>query len=274
MADKGPVQRAIDKVTRAFSPTKAEPTGPPPFPWPDGRKAAMCLTFDDARLTQADLGIPLLNQFGVKGTFYVSFHALRQRLDAWRAAVAQGHEIGNHTVRHPCTGNFRWSRGAALEDFTLEQIEQDLLEANATLEEALDVKPRSFAYPCGQKFVGRGENARSYIPVVAKHFLVGRGFNDETDNDPWFCDLAQACAYAMDGKTFDQIKPQIDSAVKTGGWVIFVGHEMIRGERQCVRGDTLDTVCRYANEPANGIWCATVAEVGSHIAQSRRNHEP
>lgn len=269
MADKGPVQRAISKIARTFLPGQSEANGPGPFPWPDGKKAALSLTFDDARPTQADLGIPLLNQFGVKGTFYVSFHSLRQRIDAWRAAVAQGHEIGNHTVRHPCTGNFRWSRGAALEDFTLEQIEQDILEANATIDEALDVKPKSFAYPCGQKFVGRGESARSYIPVVAKHFLVGRGFKDETDNDPWFCDLAQACAYDFDGATFDQLRPRIDAAVKGRGWVIFVGHEMVKGECQTVRGDTIEALCRYVNEPANGIWCATVAEVGAHIAQSR-----
>jgi hypothetical protein len=46
----------------------------------------------------------------------------------------------------------------------------ELLAANETLEELLGVRPRTFAYPCGQRFVGAGENTRSYVPVVARHF--------------------------------------------------------------------------------------------------------
>ena len=40
------------------------------FKWPEGKKMAISLTFDDARLSQADLGIPLLDKYGVKATFY------------------------------------------------------------------------------------------------------------------------------------------------------------------------------------------------------------
>ncbi len=39
------------------------------FAWPEGIKMALSLTFDDARLTQADKGIPLLDKYGVKATF-------------------------------------------------------------------------------------------------------------------------------------------------------------------------------------------------------------
>ena len=30
------------------------------FQWPNGKKMALCLTFDDARLSQPDKGIPML----------------------------------------------------------------------------------------------------------------------------------------------------------------------------------------------------------------------
>ena len=51
------------------------------FKWPEGKKMAISLTFDDARLSQIDKGIPLLDKHGVKGTFYVSPNAVTQRLD-------------------------------------------------------------------------------------------------------------------------------------------------------------------------------------------------
>jgi len=42
------------------------------FKWPEGKKMGLSLTFDDARLTQPDKGIPVLDKYGVKATFYVS----------------------------------------------------------------------------------------------------------------------------------------------------------------------------------------------------------
>ena len=76
--------------------------------WPDGKKAAVSLSFDDARLSQVDTGIPVLDEFEVKATFYLSVEAMRERLDGWKKAAANGHEIGNHSMTHPCSGNFAW----------------------------------------------------------------------------------------------------------------------------------------------------------------------
>jgi peptidoglycan/xylan/chitin deacetylase (PgdA/CDA1 family) len=142
----------------------AKPSATPPSLWPQGKKAALSLSFDDARLTQADAGLALLKQYGVKATFYVSLDRLQQRLPAWREAVKAGHEIANHSLRHACTGNFEWSRDNALEDYTLERMRQELVEANQQIYAALGVTPTTFAYPCGQKFVGRGESAKSTFP--------------------------------------------------------------------------------------------------------------
>jgi len=65
------------------------------FIWPDGKKMALSLTFDDARLSQVDTGIPLLDKYGVKATFYVSPGSMIKRSDKWRMAVIKGHGINN-----------------------------------------------------------------------------------------------------------------------------------------------------------------------------------
>jgi peptidoglycan/xylan/chitin deacetylase (PgdA/CDA1 family) len=76
-----------------------------PFPWPDGIKCAVSLTFDDSRLSQIDMGIPLLDRFNIKGTFYITPDLTEKHLPDWIEASENGHEIRNHTMTHPCTGN-------------------------------------------------------------------------------------------------------------------------------------------------------------------------
>ena len=233
--------------------------------WPAGKRAAISLTFDDARSSQLDRGLPVLDEYGVKATFYVSLNSMEKRLDAWKNALANGHEIGNHTLTHPCSGNFPFSRERALENYTLDQMQAELRQANASIERLVGVRPVSFAYPCGQKFVGRGRNLKSYVPLVAEDFLTGRGWMDEWANDPAFCDMAQLMAMELDGKDFEQVKQIIDRTLTNGGWLIFCSHDVGDGGRQVTLAPTLKALCEYAADPANGIWLDSVETVAKHI---------
>jgi peptidoglycan/xylan/chitin deacetylase (PgdA/CDA1 family) len=239
------------------------------FHWPDGKRAAISLTFDDARLSQVDRGLPILDAHGIKATFYVVPSQVEQRLAGWKKAVANGHEIGNHTAKHPCSGNFSWSREKALENYSLPEMQRELDQANAAIERLLGVKPTTFAYPCGQKFVGRGLSVKSYVPLVAERFIVGRGAFDEVGNDPNFCDLAQATGVSLDGLDFDQAKQLIDKAAAEGRWLIFFGHEIGPVGHQTIATSTLQALCRYAQDPANGLWIDTVETIGRYILKER-----
>jgi peptidoglycan/xylan/chitin deacetylase (PgdA/CDA1 family) len=239
------------------------------FSWPEGKHGAVSITFDDARYSQIDTGIPILDRYGAKATFYVSIRSLEKRLDAWKKAAANGHEIGNHSLTHPCSGNFSFARERALENYTLNKMWYELEESNNIIERLLDVKPVSFAYPCGQKFVGRGINVKSYAPVVAEKFLTGRGWMDEWSNDPAFCDMAQLMGMELDGRDFKQVKQLIDKTTANGGWLIFCGHEIGEGGHQTTHSSTLKALCEYAQDPANGLWLDTVQAIAGYIVKQR-----
>ena len=243
------------------------------FQWPDGIKMALSLTFDDARLTQPDKGIPLLDKYGVRATFYVSPASMLKRVNEWKKAVRNGHEIGNHTINHPCSGNFPFARGRALENYSLEMIKSELDSASKLVKETLGVTPVSFAYPCGQTYVGRGVDTRSYVPIISATFETGRVWMSEAPNDPAYCDMAQLYDMPLDAKSFDQIKLLIDTAKKRGFWLILAGHEM---DEEYSEGElisslkTIEEICKYASDPANGIWLDNVGNIAAYIKSVRK----
>ncbi len=252
-------------VAAQTAPNPAEKPAARHFKWPEGKRAAVSLSFDDSRLSQIDAGLAVLRKEGVKATFYVQAPGVEKRLEGWKKAVAEGHEIGNHTVTHPCTGNYPFSRNNALEDYDLEKMAWEMDDNNQQIHKLLGVTPRDFAYPCGLKFVGRGKNTKSYVPLVAERFLSGRGYLDEAPSDPSFVDLAQAMGTPMDDLDFEQMKKLVDDAARDGSWIIFVGHEMGTRAYQTTDLPALARLCEYLKDPANGIWLGTVEQVGTYV---------
>ena len=240
-----------------------------PFTWPDGKSMAVSLTWDDARNSQVITGTPLLDKYGVKATFYVLPSKVEEELEGWQKAVKNEHEIANHSLIHPCSGNFLWARDYALEDYSLEQMAAELIEANKKLTELLGVIPTEFAYPCGQTFVGRGADTRSYVPVISEQFVSGRTWLDEEPNDPAFCDLAQLTGIEMDGKSFKQIKEHIEKAKNDGLWLVLGGHEIGSKNFQTTEVKMLKKLLPYLHDPTNGIWVAPVGEISAYIKTKR-----
>ena len=60
------------------------------FCWPNGKRAAVSLSFDDARLSQVDTGLALFRELRVRVTFFVQSAHIQERLVGWKQAVADG----------------------------------------------------------------------------------------------------------------------------------------------------------------------------------------
>ena len=241
------------------------------FPWPEGKEMALSLTFDDARLSNVDVGLELFRKHDAKVTFYVNPGPMEERIDQWKEAVADGHEIGNHSIIHPCSGNFTWARSKALDGYSLASMREELIEANQQIEQMLGVRPISFAYPCGQSYVGRGTSTQSYVPLIAELFQSGRGWLNEAPNDPYYVDFAQVQGMEMDGKSFEyDILPLLTAAHNSGSWLVLAGHEIGEEGRQTTRTEMLNKLLTHIREYADDIWLAPVGEVTQHIQKKRQ----
>jgi len=231
-------------------------------------RGAVSLTFDDGTQNQLDKAVPVLDEFGLRGTFYVVPRGedWRQRMAPWRAVAAAGHEIGNHSLSHICPDNII-GRTGGLEERAVAEIETDILAAQKRL---IEIAPHqthwTFAYPCYCTYVGRGEERQSYVPVVARHFIAGRtGGEYGFGNAPHLVDLASVWGLSVERMSGYEMIGLVEEAVARGQWAILILHE-IEGQRLSVGGYhyrlLLDYLCRHADE----IWTAPVVEVAARVA--------
>jgi len=239
------------------------------LPWPAGCQGAVSLTFDDGTPSQLRLAAPLLHKYSLQATFYVNPRDnYQEQLQPWRALALTGHEIGNHTVRHPCSKNFAFisqDKGRALEEMTLDDIEADIAQAGERLSSVIpEQTATSFAYPCYQPFVGRGATRQSYVPVVARYCVAGRGLGEQP-NDPRYCDLHYLWSTPCERMTGAALVGCAERAVAQGRWVILTFHGVNDGHLHVAHGD-LEELCAFLARSRERIWTAPVATVAQAVA--------
>ena len=242
-------------------------------PWPDGATCAVSLTFDDGMQSQLKLAFPLLEKYGLKATFYLfpRRERWRERLEPWRKVHQAGHEIGNHTASHICS---RQMTGAPkgkdnLEGLTLEEIEADILLAEERIAAVMGSEPRSFCYPCYQCHVGEGAERKSYVPVVARHFLAGRGTGEFGSNHPASCDLHYLWSWRCEQLTGAHMVGFAEEGTAKGTWEIFVFHGIDDGPLNTAARH-LERLLVYLDRNRDRIWTAPVRDVATRIRDWRR----
>lgn len=71
------------------------------FLWPNDSPAALSFTYDDGYPEGATVTAPHLEEFGIRGTFYLTWEFIKNNTAAWNRVRNAGHELGNHLMTHP-----------------------------------------------------------------------------------------------------------------------------------------------------------------------------
>jgi peptidoglycan/xylan/chitin deacetylase (PgdA/CDA1 family) len=266
------------------------------FAWPQGKTAAVSLTYDDGLDAHLAHAIPLLDQKGIKATFVISSFpgvdhdwalpnatsALSARHQAWAAASASGHEVAGHTVNHPCVTavNPGQSGGFRLDtDYDMARIEGELDDSIVRIQRLGATAPFTFAYPCYSDLLGVGAPSGQMVTVlgqqmpqgqvftaeVAARFLAARG-STEAIADPATVDL-HSVPHIVAGPRSEtdgtpalaELTAIVDMAIAQHGWVVFLMHG--------VAGDTLPTNC------SNGLTFAPETCVINYLDTPTATHD-
>jgi peptidoglycan/xylan/chitin deacetylase (PgdA/CDA1 family) len=193
-------------------------------PW-NKKKCAVALTYDDALHVHLDNAIPILDSLGLKGTFYLSasMPGCRDRMDEWRLAAQHGHELGNHTLFHPCIGGMpgrQWVMPERdLNRYSMDRFVDEIRMTNIFLK-ALDGKStRTFAYTCGDTLV----QGQSVIPRITTDFVSARGVKSDlvplkTKN------VYNVPAYGIAGQSGAEMINMVKEAMRTNSAIVFLFH--------------------------------------------------
>jgi peptidoglycan/xylan/chitin deacetylase (PgdA/CDA1 family) len=234
------------------------------LPWNDHR-AAVSLTFDDSRPVQLDVAIPELNKRHLRASFFVIVSKLT-RLDEWRQAQAQGHEIGNHTISH--------EHPAAL---TKEGEEVQVEDARNFLDSNFRANIVTFAYPYMEMSPG-------LLFWVKKYNFAARGWPQDqnliyvkSDVDPdWYNLPGQPIFTKYD---LDVYQGWVDKALSLNAWTTFQFHGIGDASTgwEPIPTETFTALLNYLKaEQAEGVWIAPFGEVAAYLRAQRilENAEP
>ena len=236
-------------------------------------QGAVSLTFDDGRSTQLEHAIPILDQLDLRGTFYLNPDGddWRERLAPWWDVAQRGHEIGNHTTTHPAPRNLADVSQTSYDDMTIDEMAHEISEAQERLKEiAPDQQDWTFCYPCYTTDIGHGLGRQSYIPLIEKHFVAGRGGSEYGfGNIPEKIDLACAGGFACERMSaFEMIGLVEELAVGQHHWVMLIFHD-ISGDRLTTSEYDFRLLCEYIARRKDALWCDTVAAVARRIRDQR-----
>lgn len=236
------------------------------FRWPDGKKAAVVFTYDDALDGHLDVAVPQLDEFGLKGTFYCigNSPSLYIRTDEWRKIAQNGHELGNHTIFHPCNGTRGdWVKPEYdLRKYSLDQIVAELKTAN-TLLKAIDGKTeRTFAYTCCDYVAG----GTDFSGEVEKLFVAARLDGSVPENMNNY-NVYKTPSWGVNNPTAEQLIAFVDEALKKGTIAVFMFHS-VGGGYLNVGAEEHRKLCEYVKKNEKDIYTSTFLEVMQFVKNS------
>ena len=244
-------------VATALAVALAQPPRGATARWPGQRQAAIALTYDDALGSQLDVAIPQLDAAGLRGTFFLMGREMGSNVPRWRAAAAKGHELGNHTVNHPCAkGTYDMPMQYASEAYSVEVLMTEVAVMNGFLQ-ALDNKTaHTFATPCEQNLAGGAD----YLAPLQK--LPFASFIRDHRTMP------ESVLYTSFTNTSAADMIQWVETVRSAGAAGIVVFHGVGGDYLNVSGDAHKELLAYLKAHEREIWTATFSDILNAMKKS------
>lgn len=237
--------------------------------WPKSCRAAVSLTYDDGIPNHPQLVAPLLEQYDMRGTFYVPIKddVVNNPLP-WRKMAARGHELGNHTVYHPC-----WSVGGKYDAWLPDQLNlvhydaEHWMDEINTANDALELidnrrERRTFGNTCFDNYLGPEENPVCLEPLIAQVFLAARGEQTSRPVDLANINYNNLGTVWADRRSFGDFAGELQEIADTGGWVIYTFH----GVGEAAHNHNINArehhrLLEFLHNNAKTYWTAPVIDI-------------
>ena len=233
-----------------------------------GKEFAVSLSYDDALNVHIDKAIPVLDSLGMKATFYVPAHSgcLMTRKDEWIGIAQDGHELGNHTLFHPCSGNApdrTWVKPEYdLDSYNIQRIVDEIQLANDILHSMDGKSERTFAYTCGDTEAGNV----SFVSEIKADFVSARGVL-RSNNLVNETNLFNLTTFSVNNHTAEELIAAVDKAKAEKAYLVFLFHG-VGGEHGLNCSEKNHRILlEYLDKLKEQVWIAPVVEISSFIKE-------
>ena len=244
--------------------------------WPDGKTCTVSLSYDDGLPVHYNDVAPLLNEHGIRATFYLSIRHL-ENFDKWKEIAKTGHELGNHSLFHPCRGSEGYETWLAehydLRQYTPGRFKDELFVANQFIDLLDGRNPRTYGNNCTDLTIGSGDKETPMDSTLEELFVASRGAITNRPVDPLAPVFTRLGHFSGDGKTFEQIREEIEQACSTEGWIIYMFHGIGSDSHNLhIDEDEHTKLIEWLDQERDSIWTAPVVDVASYL--KNRQHKP
>lgn len=246
------------------------------FKWPNGARAAFCLTYDDALPSHMSTVLPMLKKYHFKATFYpvLTSSSIKFEMEKWKSLVKDGYELGNHTVYHPCRKSdkgMEWVKDYRdLDKYTTEQILAEIEVANTFLQALDGKKTRTFAYPCTHMYAG----GLSFKDSVAHYATAARGgfYEPPEPLSAAEIDIYNVPAWGPNNNSSNELIAYIQSILEKGTLGCFIFHGI--GEQpMMISEEAHETMLKFLDAHRNEIWVTTFQEATDYLISYRQKNK-
>jgi peptidoglycan/xylan/chitin deacetylase (PgdA/CDA1 family) len=246
------------------------------FTWPNGAQCAVSLTYDDSLPVHYELVGPLLERHGLRGTFYTPGRGdLVQHPDHWRALAEAGHELGNHSLFHPCRMTeriFSWLDPCYnLCDYTPTRLRDELAVANSILHLVDGQSERTYGHTCCDVTIGRGDEEQDMSALLADLFLAGRGSQTDNAAQPGpDLNLMNVGCISVDGRSLPELIAVAEQAQASGGWAVLVMHGIGAETHKYYLDATVhEQFITWLTAQHSAVWTAPFRDIAQYVRQER-----
>jgi peptidoglycan/xylan/chitin deacetylase (PgdA/CDA1 family) len=225
------------------------------FAWPEGAKRAVSLCYDGALPEHTEIVLPLLDRLGLKGTFYVSPSKLLERPEAWRKAVANGHEIGNHSL-------YGVSADGRLSNWTLAMVRDDLAMTQKLIREVLGVTPSTAALPGPDTTCAEGNYRLAFEDLFEVVRTRDLHTNDPESTGPSRVAVLQIDTWPM-AKVDEWCRGLLDGPPS---WDAYVFERIFLTDHA---EDAHEALTSFLASHRDAIWTATVTDIAGFIGAAK-----
>jgi peptidoglycan/xylan/chitin deacetylase (PgdA/CDA1 family) len=187
----------------------------------------------------------------------------------------RGHELGNHTIFHPCRRDpieppsvtADWNN---LQHFTEERLRNELQVSNFVLHLIDDQVARTYGNTCHNATIGPADNLQRIEPILKDYFVAARGERHERPSHSAGADLFNMGTLSGDGRLCAEWCGFIEQALEIGGMAIFTFHKVGQGyERLQVDEAEHNQLLRYLQQNKH-VWTAPLIEIANWLNQAKR----